>query len=310
MTPSAGAVGRDLCAVAVLTFALRHAETAGAQARLRTPEISRVAPMIYVVADSSGTLLVRVGAKESVVVGTFAPRLTQTATRLLDSLHAPAVRFAIPTASDSAAVYGDGGWTASGAFALAHENLRYAMMNARRAQNGAPSAPTPPRGAVPGAGFSEVVQLALSGDELHLVHQPPAFSNADIIAHFEIEGVVFLGNVYTSDGYPEIVNKSGSIDGMISVVESFVKNFGTMATMVYVPGRGSSTSVGRLREYLGMLRSVRTSVQDLIRAGRTNDDVVNAHVTAPFDGVWGKGPVSPKAFAAMVYQSLVDVKKP
>ena len=154
------------------------ARQAGAVRPLR-PEAHRDTPSsgpgLHLLSVPRGNLLVRIGAKESFVAGAQRPELVAAARALLASQHAPPVRFALAMASDDAAREGDGGWSAAGAISLAHELARGRMMRARVAT-------------LPSMGFSEVVQLGLSGDEAHVVHQPAGYSDADVIVHLEARG--------------------------------------------------------------------------------------------------------------------------
>ena len=250
-----------------------------------------IGPGLHLLSDANGTLLVRVGAKESFVVGAQRPALVAAARTLLASLHAPKVRFAVALAASDAVKDGDGGWGSAGAVTFAHEGLRGAIANA-------PSSP------LPTVGFSEVIQIELSGDEAHVVHQPAGYSSSDAIVHLEREGVLLMGGDYTSNGYPELfLRAGGTLNGMIQTVDTFVRNFGA-TNMQFVPIRGPATNGAALREYHDMLVAVRDRVQRLIAAGGTEQSIVAAKPTASFDAKWGHGPVTGDQFAAAAFHSL------
>jgi cyclase len=255
------------------------------------PTHTVIGPGLHLLANTNGTLLVRIGPKESFVAGAQRPELVAAARSLLASLHAPAVRFAVALAATDAVRDGDGGWGASGAVTFAHEGLRGAIA-------GAPSSP------LPTVGFSEVVQIELSGDEAHVVHQPAGYSSSDAIVHLEREGVLMMGGDYTSNGYPELfLRAGGTLNGMIQTVDTFVHNFGS-TKMQFIPIRGPATNGAALREYHDMLVAVRDRVTRLIAAGGTEQSVVAAKPTAAFDAKWGHGPVSGDQFAAAAFHSL------
>lgn len=255
------------------------------------PTHTVIRPGIHLLSDARGNLLVRIGAKESFVAGAQRPELVAAARALLAAQHAPPVRFALAMSAEDAARHGDGGWGAAGAVTLAHE-----LERARIARAGA--------GPLPSMGFSEVVQVGLSGDEAHVVHQPAGYSDADVIVHLEREGVLALGADYTSDGYPDLdLTAGGSFDGLVKTIDTFTRNFGE-TSMQFVPIRGPVTNGAALREYRDMLVAVHDRIAKLVAGGATERDVVAAKPTAPFDARWGHGRVSGDRFAAAAFHSL------
>ena len=255
------------------------------------PRHTVIGPGLHLLSVARGNLVVRIGAKESFVAGAQRPELVAAARALLASQHAPPVRFALAMASEDATREGDGGWGTSGAISLAHELARARMMRAGVE-------------ALPSMGFSEVVQLGLSGDEAHVVHQPAGYSDGDVIVHLEREGVLMLGADFASDGYPDLdLAAGGSFDGLVKTIDTFTRNFGQTKAQ-FVPMRGAVTNGAALREYRDMLVAVRDRVARLVAGGATERDVVAAKPTAAFDARWGHGRVSGDRFATMAFQSL------
>jgi cyclase len=276
---------------ALATVALVAGGRSAAAQAGTTPHHTVIGPDLHLLSVARGNLVVRIGAKESFVAGAQRPELVAAARALLASQHAPPVRFALAMASGDATQEGDGGWGASGAISLAHELARARMMRAGVA-------------ALPSMGFSEVVQLGLSGDEAHVVHQPAGYSDADVIVHLEAEGVLLLGADYTSDGYPDLdLAAGGSFDGLVKTIDTFTRNFGQTKAQ-FVPMRGAATNGAALREYRDMLVAVRDRVAKLVAGGAAERDVVAAKPTAAFDARWGHGPVSGDRFAAVAFRSL------
>jgi len=145
------------------------------------------------------------------------------------------------------------------------------------------------------------------GDEIHMVHQLAGFSDADFSAHFERSHLLYLGALFTTDGYPEIdLEHGGTLAGMIRAADGFLEMFGGSPNAVHpiVPGRGPLATIADLRAYRDMLAAVRDRVQPMVKDGKTLAEVVAAHPTARFDARWGHGPVKPDAFVGMVYRSL------
>jgi cyclase len=283
---------------AALAIELGIAAVCGGQERTAT---TVVAPGIFVVGDSVGNLLLRVGQRQSQVVGIQAPELNRRARQLLDSLHASPVAYAVSAVTDSVTTYGDGGWGALGAITIGHENLRYMPHYRLVTPPGMPRRFNPQ----PILCFSEAMQLYIPGeDEIHLVHQKPGFSDADIIVHIEHANVIFLGSVLTSDGFPELTPRfGGTLSGLIGTIEYFYKYL--PPTTKFVPARGPVIQRPELGEYLAMLTAIRDSVQALRNEGQTREQIMAAKPTRRFDAAYGHGAISGPAFAASVFDALV-----
>jgi cyclase len=263
-----------------------------------------IEPDLYLVSGRDGNMLVLIGSDGPVVVGEPARALTGRAQQLLASLHAPPVRYVLIAAGNHIAERGDREWLAHGATGLAYEGIRFGALS---------RASTDPnlRVEVPTIGFSEVLQLGVDGEEIHAVHQAAGYSAADVSVHFEARHVLYLGPSFTTDGYPDInLGQGGSIDGLIATATKFIGMFGAAPTHVepIVPGRGPVATMQDLREYARMLDATRQRVASLVKAGKTVDDVINAHPTAQFDSRWGGGPIAPQQFVRLVYGSLTKAK--
>lgn len=262
--------------------------------------VTELTPELYMVATRAGNMAVLVEKDSSLLVGPQLPSLDSAARALLAEHHAGPVRMVVATSADSAPEYADGGWGHDGALVLAHENLRARMTRLRR--SGAPLPPDAQRNALPTLGFSEVVQMYVSGNAVHAIHHHAGSTDADLIVHFENPNVIYLGNTLTTDGYPAIdVSRGGSIAGMIQTIDSF-KDF--PAQTRFIPGRGPVASIQALHSYDAMLTGVLGRVKRAMDAGQSEAQVIASKPTASYDATWGHGPVSPDAFARMVYESL------
>ncbi len=288
----------------ILLASLVSPATASAQtADVRVEEVS---PRVYRVHDSTASLVVFAAHEQVVVVGAQRPALVARARALLEEIGSPPVRYALAMEHDGYGNHADGGWAADGVITLTHEMLYADMRRLRRSRGGA-AAPESPGAELPSIGFSQVVQLFVPGEEVHIVHSRPGTSWSDVIVHFHRSGLAFLGSVFTADGYPSIDPERGaSIPGLMATVGFFIENFADSPDRVepIVPARGPVGTLADLAEYREMLSTVQTRITALLQGGMSVDEVVAARPTTDLDARWGQGPVTPDRFTAAVAETL------
>jgi cyclase len=197
---------------------------------------------------------------------------------------------------DSGQLIDDAGWSATGAFVTTHEWMRPRLRTWAR-NSGVDTSATK----LPVVTYSEVIAFDLNGEEIHTVHMPSGYSNADAITHFHKANVIHLGGAFTSDGYPRIdLDQKGTIVGLIETVGRFLE--GDKSTL-FVGDRGPVAHRADLRAYHAMLVAVHDRVQALADSGLSEDAIVRSKPTTELDARWGKGSVSPATFVRAVYRS-------
>jgi hypothetical protein len=260
--------------------------------------LSQLTPTTTLIVGPTGNMVALTGFEGTVLIGTQAQSLTPALRTALAAHGAPPVRWVIATAGDSAWTAGDAGWSVTGATVLMHEKLAFAREH--RASDGRELRQ-------PRIGFSEVVQLLVDSDAIHAVHQRTGADWAEVSVHIEGARVLYLGQSFTTDGYPAIdPAHGGSLDSLIATADNFT---GFSSTVHMVPGRGPVGTVRELHAYRDMLAAVRDKLHPFIAANRPVAEVVASHPTAAFDATWGHGPVSPQAFVAAAYGSLLPQSK-
>jgi hypothetical protein len=307
-------------AIALTTLLAGGGRLANAQPGALAVRVTMVKPQLFLVADSMDNLVVYTGKEASLVAGVQSPALVARAKALLSSEKAGPVRFVVMMESEDAPSYGDGGWRATGATTMAHEFLWDRIYMALHPDSASAASNPSPRPVQPGAdipliGFSAVVATYFGDgreEQIHFIRERSGYTSADVIVHIEQRGVVYLGNTYTTNGYPLInAKRGGRINGIIATANYFITSFGgrEARASVIVPGRGPVGTLNDLHEYHDMLVAVRDSVQKMIEGGKSVDEAVAAKPSAAFDARWGHGPVTPDQFVASVYTTIPRPKK-
>jgi len=279
-------------------FAILLAASSLASAQNTTPTITEIKPDVLVFSTASGNVIASVGPDGMLVVGAPAASDTEAIHEVLakrtNSPHCYVVIWPLPLEQSQ----GDAGWTKHGCFVAMQENALGRLGGGRM---GKPTS-LPPQFATlrvvrPPVGFSEVIKFDMNADAIHIIHQKPGNSDADLLAHFEQAKLVYFGEDLPGDGYPEIdKNQNGSIDGFLSTFENWNDD-----STHFVPARGDMMNGTAVQAFRQMIVTVRDRVKKMADSGQTEAQVVAAYPTAEFDSRWGHGRVKPDDFVREVY---------
>jgi cyclase len=245
----------------ILTAAL--AMSAFAQQDFSNVEIKAipVAKNIYMLQGAGGNIGVSVGPDGILIVDDqFAP-LAGKISAALQQLNPGKLKFVLNTHH-----HGDhtGGNAQFGkeAHIIAHANVRKRMGGGTN-----PNAP-----GLPIITFDDKLSVHFNGEEIKLVHVPPAHTDNDSIIHFTGANVIHFGDTFFSGRFPNIdLNGGGSVRGFIQNVGEMIKKVPADAKLI--PGHGPLSTVKELKEFYTMLIETATIVEQAIDARKTLEEV-------------------------------------
>lgn len=283
---------------ALLALIFGVAAHAAAQETIGVAEIT---PNVLVFATKGGNVVASVGPDGALLVGTPSVESTSRISDTFAARTKSRVRYVVIFPEDAAHSNGDAGWGRRGAFVAMQEKA----LGRLGGHAMGPPKPLPQRLIElgvdrPRVAFSEVLTFDINGEAIHIVHQPPGYSDADAIAHFHVASLVYVGEVFPGDGYPAIdTAQGGKLAGLLGTLEASAG----IARHI-VPARGNVATGADVKAFHDMIVSVRDRVQRMVQAGQTEDQVVAAHPTSDFDARWGHGRVSPDDFVREIYSEM------
>ena len=289
---------RAMASRLLFAFLFACAAHAATQDALRVTEL---APNVVLFATSGGNVVASIGPDGALLVGTPSAGSTSQIEEALAARTKSPVRYVVIFPENLAHSAGDAGWGRRGAFVAMQENA----LGRLGGHHMGPAQPLPQHlvelgVARPRISFSDVLSFDINGDAIHIVHQPPGYSDADAIAHFHTARLVYLGEVFPGDGYPAIDSgQGGKLEGLLKTLNSW-----TGDKIRVVPARGDVTTGANVKEFHDMIVTVRDRVQHMAEAGQTDDQVVAAHPSSEFDARWGHGRVSPDEFVREIYKDV------
>lgn len=267
--------------------------------------LTEVTPNVLVFATRTGNVVASVGPDGALLIGTPSADSTDWISgELVKRTKSPA-RYVVIAPEDPLHSEGDAGWGRRGAFVAmqekALERIGGHVMGTPKALSEEFLKREVDR---PRVSFSEVMSFDLNGEAVHIVKQKPGYSDADALVHFHVAKLVYWGEVFPGDGYPEIAfAEGGTLDGLLKMLDGW-----SDPGFHVVPARGEVTNGTALKPFCDMIVAVRDRVRHSIDAGRTEDQVIGEHPTAEFDAKWGHGRVQPDAFVREIYRALKTAK--
>jgi glyoxylase-like metal-dependent hydrolase (beta-lactamase superfamily II) len=158
--------------------------------------------------------------------------------------------------------------------------------------------------------FTESRDFFLNGESVVIYHVPAAHTDGDSLVHFRVSDVLAVGDIFSPDRFPFIdIENGGSVQGLIAALNRTLEltvpaKFQEGGTYV-IPAHGRLCDEADVVEYRDMVTIVRDRVQDLIKKGRTLEQVKSAKPSGDYDSAYdAKGGVSPDRFVESVYRSL------
>jgi len=222
---------------------------------------THVAGNIYMLTGSGGNIGVSVGPDGILIVDDqFAP-LAPKIEAALKQLKPGKLKFVLNTH-----YHGDhtGGnkYFGQQAHIIAHTNVRKRL-------GGKPGDSKPE---LPIITFDDSLSVWFNGEEIKLVHVPPAHTDSDSIVHFTDANVIHFGDTFFSGRFPNIdLGGGGDVRGYIRGVADAIQKVPADAKLI--PGHGPLSTVKELKEFHEMLVETSGIVQKAIAAGKTLDQV-------------------------------------
>jgi hypothetical protein len=297
---------RRCVGIAIAVALLMLMAFASARSGQEAVGITEVTPNVLVFATRTGNVIALVGPDGALLIGTpSADSTARISSELANRTKSP-VRYVVIAPQDPALSEGDAGWGRRGAFVAMQEKALERI-------GGHVMGVAPPLSERfvklgvdrPRVSFSEVMSFDLNGDAVHIVRQPPGYSDADALVHFHVGKVIYFGEVFPGDGYPAIdAEHGGSLDGLVKMLDGW-----TDPGFHVVPARGEVTNGAGLKAFGDMVKAVRKRVQHSIDAGETESQVVAEHPTSEFDAKWEHGRVQPDVFVQEVYKDITRKKE-
>jgi len=263
----------------------------------------KVADGVYMLKGAGGNIGLSIGPNGSLVIDDQYAPLSDKILAAIKALTPDPVRFVVNTHWHGDHTGGNENLAKTGAFLVAHENVRKRMGSEQFIAMFNQKVPASPEAALPVVTFAEGVTFHWNGDEVRAFHVAPAHTDGDTVVQFVKADVVHMGDCFFNGNFPFIDTSSGGkVDGIVAAADRVLG--GVTDKTKIIPGHGPVASKADLQAYRDTVKSVRDRVAKLKAEGKTKEAAVAAKPTAELDAKWGQGFIKPDVFVGLVYDSL------
>ncbi|MFL6828892.1 MAG: MBL fold metallo-hydrolase [Bradyrhizobium sp.] len=268
-------------------------------------KITGLGDNVHMLEGQGGNITVAV-AKDGIIMvdGEYAPLHDKIKAAIATFSKLP-IKYLINTHYHADHTGGNEPFANDGVIIVAQENVRNRLEAG--STNGLTGAKTPPapKAALPSDTYTNFSKIRLSGRVADLKHIANAHTDGDTYVWFKTANVLATGDTFTNGRYPNIdFANGGNIDGMIAAADAYLKL--TNAKTKIVPGHGPLADKAALSAYRTMMVTARQRMQSLVKAGKSEDDVLAAKPFTDLDAKWAPTELASKNFIRVVYHSLAD----
>lgn len=298
-------------------------------------DVIRIRPNFYMLAGAGGNIGVQIGSDGVVLVNAGNQASAEKVVAEVRKLTPLPIRIIIDTNADADFVGGNekvakAGQTiftnllGNGGFASAMTNGGAASIVAHDSVMRRMSAPTGkvapfPADAWPTEAFYfNHHTLRMNDEGIEIFYQPAAHSDADSFVLFRGSDVVVAGDVLDKTRFPVIdLEHGGSIQGEIDALNKLIDMAIAPTPFIYksagtyvIPGHGRLCEQMEVVDYRDMVVTIRDNIEDLIKQGKTLDQIKEAQPALAYQNQYGStsGPWTTNMFIEAVYKSLTAKK--
>lgn len=295
--------------------------------------ILEIKPNIHLIAGAGSNVVVHIGPDGVIVTDTGRAESAGALLAAIKTLTSRPIRYIINTSADPDHVGGNATLSSAGqpivpagyrregfverdfAPILAEERV-LARMSAPTGQQAPYPAAAWPTSTYSAATGEQQRKLVLNGEAIQVMHQPAAYSDGDSLVYFRRSDVLMTGDVFDVTRFPVIdLDKGGSIQGILDSLNRILDMTFPSTPFPYqedgtlvVPGHGRLCTTTEVVDYRDMLSIIRDRIQNLIKQGKTLEEIQQANPTAGYRRQYGSetGIWTTAMFVEAIYKNLTD----
>jgi len=265
-------------------------------------EIIKITEGVYMLSGDGGNIGILSGKDGVLMIDSQFKELTGKIKTSIRKINNAPVRYLVNTHSDDDHVNGNEPWKKDGVLIIAHKNVRKDMSVDQYNGDFDNTFPAYPEDALPFLTFKTGMTLYFNDEEIQIIHFGKAHTNSDAVVYFKKANVIHTGDIYWNPGYPYTdTYRGGTIEGHFSARDKILAIIDGNTKII--TGHGTLSGKKEMREYQYMMITIRDRVAELIKQGKTLEEIISAKPTADFDKKF-KGDPRANLFIKQLYKAL------
>lgn len=272
-------------------------------------EVVQVVPGVHVLYGQGGNIGVSTGRDGMFLIDDQYANLTDKVVEALARISPQQPRFVLNTHWHHDHTGGNENLAAKGSVIVAHDRVRERMTSENVNEFLKRTTPPSPPGALPVVTFNDSLSLHVNDDELRGIHVQAAHTDGDVFIHFRKANVIHTGDLVFAGMYPFIdIDSGGSVAGVIAAVDRMLA-LADKDTRV-IPGHGKVTDRAGLEAYRQLLVVTSGRMRELVKAGKTLDEVLAARPFADYDGQLAWAFITVERYIQILYRDAARELSP
>ncbi len=285
-------------------------------------QLLHVQGRVHMLVGAGSNITVQLGDNAVVLVDSGLPQMSPQVLAAIRSLSQKPIEFIINTSVDTDHTGGNHNLAQSGHFISGMNGetpgasivAQIAVLDRMTAASG--EGTNAPQELWPTDTYDNDKWALFNDEAIVLEHPHAAHTDGDSIVFFRRSDVISAGDILTPDRYPMIdLAKGGSINGEIDalnrLLDIMVPRADEEGGTYVIPGHGRLCDRNAVSNYRDMVTIIRDRIEDLVKKGKTLDQVKSAGPTTDYDGIYGadSGPWTTDMFIEAIYRDLSGATK-
>jgi cyclase len=297
-----------LCGLVLGAFCFSVCARAQAPAAAQAPprdyskveiKANKITDNFYTLDGDGGTIGVLIGPDGVFMVDSQRAQLTDKIVAAVKQLTSSPIRFLLLTHDHADHTGGAENFGKMNVTIIARNEVRQRMGEG----TAMPGLPPAPPAALPTLTIEGPTVLHMDGENVRLIPIAHAHTDGDTLAWFPTNNVIMCGDFYRSLGYPNIDRPGGgTVSGLIEGL-TYLASIAGPDTKI-IPGHGAMVMRDAILAQRDLVVSVRDRIAQLIESGKSEQDVLAAHVTADYDAKVPQASQTADRFVSQVYGDL------
>ena len=265
---------------------------------------TKLTDSMYVVHGSGGDVILSIGNDGIILVDDQYAPVTKKMQLVIANITNKPIKFVINTHWHPDHVGGNERLGEAGAIIVSHDNVRKRLSNDQFFEMINQTIPAFSKKGLPIITFSDNMTFYQNNDEIRINYLKNGHTDGDSAIYFTQNNVIHVGDDFSDRSYPFMdLSSGGSVDGLISSLQSILSMINNDTKVV--AGHSGISNQTKVKDYLNMLIDVKGVISDMIKEGKSLDEIIQSKPTSQYDSVYQDYSfIKPKDFVTNIYQSL------